>query len=182
MNFEEYKQIFLFKTWLSFNLLLFFTVFYLNLIAAVLRGQNELWLYHQETADCQLGSIKAASNLKPRERYFLQAGQQANPFVSADHDLVMHSNASLSLLRASELRCALCGPLLRSVASTAINVTTQYNCKLMARVVGHNEVVAKKQLPSWLACPTGWRLRLRLLSVRGELIDATAARRCPPWT
>lgn len=145
-----------------------------------------LWLYHQKTADCQQWRIKAASNLKPRERYFLQAGQQANPSVSANPDLVMHSNAPLSLLRASELRCALCCPLLRSVASTAINVTTQYNCKLMARVVGHNEVVATKQLPSWLACPTGWqlrlRLRLRLLSVRGELIDATAARRCPPWT
>lgn len=139
------------------------------------------------TVDCQ--SIKAASNFYPSERYYLQAGKQQaasksicqrRPQTRADR--VMHSNASLSLLRASELRRSGMG----CAAQCCVNghqrhhtVQLQIDGELLAIMRRRSK---KQEHPTRSLLAASRLPPATQLSVRGELIDATAARRCPTWT
>lgn len=138
--------------------------------------------------DHRLSTVKALKQLQistpPRDTTCRQAASksicQRRPQTRADR--VMHSNASLSLLRASELRRSGMG----CAAQCCVNghqrhhtVQLQIDGELLAIMRRRSK---KQEHPTRSLLAASRLPPATQLSVRGELIDATAARRCPTWT
>lgn len=133
--------------------------------------------------DPRLYTVKALKQLQisnpPRDTARRQAGGQSGSkqiHLSAqtpDQTWPSHAVQRLS----KPITCLRAAPqwaVLRSVASTAITVQLQIDGELLA-IMRRRSKKQRVVLARWLPPATQ-------LSLRGELIDATAARRCPTWT